>query len=681
MIGLLTLPPEILLDLSRHLEYTSDLNALAQSCSALYYILNQGLYRLIHKELLQPPPMCRNTGLHWAAENGKDSSVRRLMKSGISPNTLRDNGRNPIILAAANGHTEVVRILLDYGVNANCWTGFIEEEPRENPLSAAIKGKHPSVVRLLIEYGVELEFDFRTLENMVYLPTMPLSLATMYEQTEIVEILLKHGCDPCLPPDKWESDNSFLIAAWCNEEVFRLFLGIGVKPEFPENGRWQLLNAVINGRIGLANYFFDWGAEFDTLRGRNTGFSGPIPDEVDDLYQQFSDTASMHPEMAALLLKRIDVDEIIERKYLRPMRSLMEGAAAGGYEDLIKRCLEVDWPEKHTTDKDDWLWHLTLCLSKAVNGRYINIVQLMLDHGADPNGAHPTDVDELNEDGVPAILEAIRRDDIEIVKLLIEKGAEPHPSEPPAWPTAFEECTSQLPISDAKFEIIRLLVDKGCLAAPGTHASRSLTSQSVNGGERVFDLIRQYTGKDIAPHCYDDQKALCTAARLGKIGIMKTYFCAGFDFNVVGEGDQCLLLLAAQSDQNPQAIVERTVCFMLSHGADIDLRNSKGMTPLLTLCSLKSPTEQTADAATILLEKGANIFIACNNNEFPLVKAAQQDRPNVVKSFLEYFNKQSTPFEEIKNMIEEAIKSSGNEEIRRILSRFYWPRVYPLSIT
>ncbi|QKX60323.1 uncharacterized protein TRUGW13939_07466 [Talaromyces rugulosus] len=306
------------------------------------------------------------------------------------------------------------------------------------------------------------------------------------------------------------------------------------------------------------------------------------------------------------------------------MRSLMEGAAAGGYEDLIKRCLDVDWPEKHTTDKDDWLWHLTLFLSKAVNDRYINIVQLMLDNGADPNGAHPADVDELNEDGVPAVLEAIRRDDIEIFKLLIEKGTDPYPSEPPACPTAFQECTSQPPISDAKFEIIRFLVNKDCLAVPGTYEFRSLISQSVKGGERVFDLIRQHTGKDIAPHYYDEQKTLCTAARFGEICIMKTYFLQ--DLTLTLSGNQCILLLAAQSDQNLRAIVERTVCFLLSHGADIDSRNSEiGMTPLLTLCSLKSPTEQTADTATILLEKGANIFTACNNNEFPLVKAAQQD--------------------------------------------------------
>lgn len=231
------------------------------------------------------------------------------------------------------------------------------------------------------------------------------------------------------------------------------------------------------------------GAELDIHRGLDSGLSGPVPD-IEDIYYQFSNKASEDPEMAALLWNLIDVNEIIERKYLRPMRFLMEGAAAAGYEGLFQRFLAVDWADKHTIDHDAWLHHLSLCLSKAVNSQFINIVRFMLDNGADPNGVHPSEIHEIEEDGVPPVLEAIRRENIEMVKLLLENGADPNPSGEPTWPTAFEECTSKPTISDVMLEIIQLLIDKDCLAEPRNSEQGSLISQSVNGGEKVFEMVR-----------------------------------------------------------------------------------------------------------------------------------------------------------------------------------------------
>lgn len=77
------------------------------------------------------------------------------------------------------------------------------------------------------------------------------------------------------------------------------------------------------------------GADLGTHRALHTGFSAPIPD-VEDIYYQFSDVAPTYPKMAAILLERIDVYEITGQKYLRPMRFLMQGAAWGGDESLMR---------------------------------------------------------------------------------------------------------------------------------------------------------------------------------------------------------------------------------------------------------------------------------------------------------------------------------------------------------
>lgn len=158
---------------------------------------------------------------------------------------------------------------------------------------------------------------------------------------------------------------------------------------------------------------------------------------------------------------------------------------------------------------------------------------------------------------------------------------------------------------------------------------------------------------------------------------MREFFDSRFDPNIVREDGQSLLLVAAGSDQNLVEIVESTVSFLLDHGADINSRNLEtGMTPILALCSLQIPSERKTRATKILIENGANVFITCRNNGFPLEKSARQGRLDVVKVFLEYFNRQNTPFHNIQNMVEKAVESSDSAEIRKILCRFYWPRVY-----
>lgn len=129
----------------------------------------------------------------------------------------------------------------------------------------------------------------------------------------------------------------------------------------------------------------------------------------------------------------------------------------------------------------------------------------------------------------------------------------------------------------------------------------------------------------MSPHFYEHQEALLTTISLGEVVIMRKCLDAGFGLNIIGEDGRGLLLLAAYPVHNSQKRVKNTVSFLLDHGADINFRDSKsGMTPLLTLCSVRTPGKETADAAITLLWEGTNILITCDSNEFPLVKAAQQ---------------------------------------------------------
>lgn len=91
-------------------------------------------------------------GLMSAADSGDSSAVSSLLNHATDANSqFPILGSSPLILAAAKGHAEVVRLLLDHGahINATDHTGW-------TALHAAVYGGHVEVVRLLLERRAQL---------------------------------------------------------------------------------------------------------------------------------------------------------------------------------------------------------------------------------------------------------------------------------------------------------------------------------------------------------------------------------------------------------------------------------------------------------------------------------------------------------------------------------------------
>lgn len=89
--------------------------------------------------------------LFGAAEEGDAAAVARLLASGASADERRAPGdETPLMRAAARGHEEVVRVLLDAGADACArrTDGF-------TPLILAVFFGHEAVVRLLVERGAD----------------------------------------------------------------------------------------------------------------------------------------------------------------------------------------------------------------------------------------------------------------------------------------------------------------------------------------------------------------------------------------------------------------------------------------------------------------------------------------------------------------------------------------------
>ncbi|EHQ06624.1 ankyrin repeat domain-containing protein [Leptonema illini] len=98
--------------------------------------------------LMQITPF--GTWLHVAATSGQLQVVKRLLAMGSDPN-VRGGPFKGVALnhAASEGHMAVVRELLDAGSELDI------SEPERNPLFGAIYGGHIEIVKLLLNAGID----------------------------------------------------------------------------------------------------------------------------------------------------------------------------------------------------------------------------------------------------------------------------------------------------------------------------------------------------------------------------------------------------------------------------------------------------------------------------------------------------------------------------------------------
>jgi ankyrin repeat protein len=125
--------------------------------------------------------------IHDAALNGRAGDVAALLKAGISPDTLDQEGRTPLIYAAFNGNTEIMSTLIRNGADVNKADNY-----GRTPLMMAASGPYPLAVKMLLDQKadpnlVDKEEHFTAL-----------MYAAAEGQLEVVKILLSYKADPNL---------------------------------------------------------------------------------------------------------------------------------------------------------------------------------------------------------------------------------------------------------------------------------------------------------------------------------------------------------------------------------------------------------------------------------------------------------------------------------------------------
>ena len=160
----------------------------------LYYAALCGFDGLVEHLTLKYPQYAssrggqRGTALHSASSEGHLQVVRYLLRYGVDVN-LRDSGlETPLLLASWKGNSDVVQCLLEHGADVD-----LRDQFQHTSLMVAANWGRVDAVRLLLEHNSEVNAQDKMGETPLHHTVTGYRLRA--NRPQIVRLLLKHGAN------------------------------------------------------------------------------------------------------------------------------------------------------------------------------------------------------------------------------------------------------------------------------------------------------------------------------------------------------------------------------------------------------------------------------------------------------------------------------------------------------
>ncbi|KAM3726621.1 Ankyrin repeat and KH domain-containing protein mask [Dirofilaria immitis] len=235
------------------------------------------------------------------------------------------------------------------------------ESNHDTALTLAATGGHDSLVELLITRGADIEHKDKK-------GFTPIILAATGGHVNVVELLLNHGANIEAQSDRTKDTALSLACSGGRKEVVELLLKRGANKEHRNVSDYTPLSlAASGGYVDIVNLLLNNGAEINSRTGSKLGIS-PLM------------LAAMNGHAAAtkILLERgSDINSHIETN----RNTALTLACFQGRTDVVRLLLEYNANVEHRAKTG-----LTP-LMEAANGGYVDVGELLLTAGADPNTA------------------------------------------------------------------------------------------------------------------------------------------------------------------------------------------------------------------------------------------------------------------------------------------------------
>jgi ankyrin repeat protein len=314
------------------------------------------------------------TALHWAVQREDLESASALIRAGAQVNAANDLGATPLSVAAGNGSATAIALLLESGADPNAGP-----PGRETPLMLAAWTGSADAVRALLDAGAAI--DARESERQ----QTALMWAAAQRHPSVVRLLVSRGADV-------HAKTAVQPAA-------------GARRTRDGNGYTALMFAARSGDVESARALLDGGANAD--------------DALDNgLSTLTMATTRGHVPVAVLLLER-GANPNASGSGFAPLHW-----AAGSWETAFTA-------NDITTDREgEHDWNALV----GLKGRRLELVDALLDHGADPNARVKTTPPRAGATRSPTLPElagatpfvlAAMAGDVAVMRRLQEARADP----------------------------------------------------------------------------------------------------------------------------------------------------------------------------------------------------------------------------------------------------------------
>ena len=176
-------------------------------------------------------------------------AAKMLIAAGANVNASNSDGDTAMMLAAANGHTEIARLLIVSGANIDNKDSIGRTE-----LMLVARNGHREIAQLLIAAGADVNSraNYSLLTALLY--------ATENGHKEIAQLLINAGAD-VNSLDIFDYSALMRSAYWGQKTMVRLLIKAGANVNYVnKNGETALILALKKGYTDIAKLLIDYGA-------------------------------------------------------------------------------------------------------------------------------------------------------------------------------------------------------------------------------------------------------------------------------------------------------------------------------------------------------------------------------------------------------------------------------------